>query len=247
MQIKDIIRGLAPPMAWQAGKKLLGRAKAREAWRDVCYQRVKTGHNARPLHVGRFADIFERHHTLDPWNPGNVLRYRIYMLCSIAALCRNVPGDFIACGVSWGVAERCIFDFADLSALSKTFHLIDPFMRIDSAADPTVVEQYNGDPEFVRRQYPPDAPIRILRDAIPACLPLAGVTAFSFVHLGTGDHPSEAQSLPYFFSQLSQGGWIVIDDCAINDGYFDEYDPVLQRLGIEPMWLPSGQAVIHKL
>jgi hypothetical protein len=39
----------------------------------------------------------------------------------------------------------------------------------------------------------------------------------------------------------------MIDNYAIDQGHDHLYDPVLQTLGVEPFWFPSGQAAITKL
>jgi hypothetical protein len=255
--IKDIIHDLAPPLIWRTGKRLrraLGfKAKPPPLppppidWRATDYQGVRTIHNARPLHVGPYAEILDRHASHDPWHAPDVVRYRHYNICQLAKLSRDVPGDFLVCGVSWGVAARMVYEYLDFASLGKTFHFVDPFIAIDNAANQTRLDKYNSDPEYVRRQYPVDAPIKFHRVMIPSGLPLPVPDGFSFIHLATGDEPSEAQSLPYFFERLNRGGWIVIDNYAIGDGAFDHYDPTLDRLGIEPIWLPSGQGAIMKL
>jgi hypothetical protein len=256
MRLKDLARDLTPPIIVRGAKRALGIDRQPQPppappplddWRKAEYQGVRTAHNARPLHVGRFAEAFERHYRLDPWHlDPNVLRYRVYNLCRLAELCRDVPGDFVVCGVSWGVAPRVIYDYLDFASLGKTFHFVDPFTGIDSMSGGGVVAKYNADPDYVRRQYPADAPVRIHRVAIPAGLPLAGAERFAFVYLNTSDGEAEARSLAYFLERLGRGGWMTIDLWAICGGHFDVYESALAQLGAEPIWFPSGQGAITK-
>ena len=247
VRILSIAQQFAPPVLLDAFRRLKGKRLARrEPYRDALYQGVRTSHNAKPLHIGRFAEVYDRHLSLDPHLDGDWMRYRIYNECVIAQLCSNVPGDFICAGVSWGLAPRMIYDYVAFSETGKTFHLIDPFEGIWSASSREAVPFYNTDPEYVRRQYPTAARIKFHRKLIPDAFPLPGVEKIAFAMLNTGDEKSEALSLPILFDALSEQGMIVIGRYGSGDGHFDVYDPVLTKLGVEPFWLPSGQAVITK-
>jgi len=231
--LANAARQITPPLIWAGGKLVLGMRAAMD------YQFVRTGHSTRPLHEGRFAEIFERYQALDPYVAMNVTRLRIYNICAFARLCSNIAGDYAFVGVSFGVAARIVYEFTNFETLGKTFHLVDPFETID--------EQYNDDVDYVRGQYPASAPIKFVQDTIPECLPIEGIRCLSFVHLNTGDWESEAKSLPYFYEALSAGGVIIVDDYAIDKGHFDIYDPVFKHLRIEPYWMPTGQCAIVKI
>jgi|WetSurMetagenome_2_1015567.scaffolds.fasta_scaffold131413_3 hypothetical protein len=251
--VVDVARQITPPLLWRIAKRTLGikdrvvKPDIPEDYRDANYQGVTTKHNARPMHVGRFADIYEQHQPLDPYVPLNVTRYRIYNLCYFANLCRNIEGDFVVAGVSFGVGPRVIYDFVEFPMIGKTFHFIDPFMGIDNSEQKNKIEKYNDNFTYVRSQYPEDARIKFHRKTIPDALPLSEADRFAFVHLNTADYKAEALSLPLFFEALSRGGVLVIDNYAIDDGHFDIYDPAMRQIGVEPLWLPSGQCVILKM
>ena len=249
--ITGVVRQITPPILFNAMKIAVGfrsdpKPYVPEAHRAANYQGLTTPHNARPLHVGRFSEIYERFQPLDPFVALNVRRYRQYNLCYFANMCRDIPGDFAMFGISFGVAPRVVYDFVDFPRLSKTLHLVDPFMGINSFERNEKQDHYNADPQYVLDQYPKDAPIKIYRAAIPAALPLGKADRFSFIHLDTNDPQSEALSLPYLYSALSSGGAMILDSYALFNGQFEVYDPVLRKFGAEPLWLPSGQGVIMK-
>ena len=257
--LKFAARQLTPPLFWALAKRVLGRTAPppativqpaanikKEPWRGLTYQGVSTVHNALPMHEGQFAQLYERYRPLDPLVPENVTRFRIYNLCWFARQSAGLAGDFAVAGVSYGVAPRVIYDFVNFPSLGKKFHFIDPFLAIKDTSERKVLPFYNNDPDYVVQQYPPDAPIVFHRVTIPDGLPLEGVEKLAFVHFNTGDHPSEAAALPWFYERLTPNGAIVIDNYAINDGHFAIYDPVFRQLGVGPLWLPSGQCVIVK-
>jgi hypothetical protein len=174
----------------------------------------------------------------------NWLRYRFYNICMTALSCRNVPGDFVCIGVDYGVAPRMVYDFLDFATLGKTLHLVDPFNAIWDAASQTTRPYYNTDPDYVRQQYPADAPVRMHRGSVPEALPLPDVSRIAFAFMDTGDADAEAKSLPVLFHQLSPGGAVIMDRYGSGDGFFEIYDPVFAGLGVTPFWFPSGQCVI---
>jgi hypothetical protein len=238
--VSRIVRQTLPPVVCEALFHLAGRR-----YRPLEYQGVQTWHNTHPLHSGHFAELYEKYQPLDPYTSLNVTRYRLYNICMFAHLCRELPGDFLFAGVSYGVAPRVVYDFVKFDKLNgKVLHLIDPFTgRLDGTTSEPY-PYYNTDIEYVRRQYSADAPIKFHRNVIPDAL--HGVGKLAFVLLNTSDTPAECASLPILFDQLSAGGSIIVDSYAISDKDFEQFDPVFTKLGFEPIWLPSGQCIAIK-
>jgi len=100
------------------------------------------------------------------------------------------PGDFVYAGVSWGVTPCMVFELLDFASLGKTLHLIDPFEGT-IATTGAHAQTFNGDPDYVLRQYPQGAPIVLHRKPIPLRCP---VSWLSF--LWTGDPAADATALP---------------------------------------------------
>lgn len=119
-----------------------------------------------------------------------------------------------------------------------SLHLIDPFegVTLDGSK---IAPNYNRDPDYVLRQYPPGARVVIHRERIPCSLP----GKFAFIYSDTGAPAADAQMLPAFYESLNPGGVFLTDQYANNRSY---YEPVLEGLGIAALWLPSGQGVIIK-
>ena len=229
------VQSITPPIVWNAYQRMRGRA-GKFPWREFGF--MATTANTKPLLEG-FATLYAKYHPLDPFPSPEKNCYRNYNVCFFAGLCRHVPGDFVCAGVSYGVTPRIVFDFVDFSSLGKTLHLIDPFEGIVSNRSSAVSEVFNRDPDYVLRQYPDRAPIILHRDRIP--LHLLG--RFAFVFTDTGNPSADAEALPIFYEALNPGGVFITEQYANN---IDHYEPVLDRLGVTPLWLPSGQGVIVK-
>jgi hypothetical protein len=235
-KLSAAVQSVTPPIIWNLYQAARGRAR-NSPWRE--FGNVSTCANVSPLLQGKFAELYEKYHTLDPFVPKDVTRYRQYNISFFANLCRDVPGDFVCAGVSWGIAPRIVFEFTDFPSLGKTLHLIDPFEGIVSNTSNQISERFNRDPDYVLRQYPKGAPIVLHRKRIPLRLP--GKLAFVFSN--TGNPAADAESIPIFYEGLSHGGVIITDQYANN---IEHYEPVLNQLNVTPLWLPSGQGVIMK-
>jgi hypothetical protein len=235
-QISAALHSVLPRAIFNALQRARGLPE-RFPWRE--FGQMSTCANAKPLFEGKFDELYSRHRTLDPHETSNRWRYRIYNVCYFANLCRQLPGDFVCAGVSWGVAPRIVFDFVDLPALGKTLHLIDPFEGIVANDDARTEKGYNCDPEYVLRQYPPGASVVLHRERIPLRLP----GPFAFVFTDTGNPEADAAALPIFYDALAPGGIFITEQYANN---IHIYETVIASLGATALWVPSGQGVIVK-
>jgi hypothetical protein len=234
----NIARAVTPPVLWGMARKLLHRSPL------TSYQGVITQHNMRLLHEGRFAEIYDRHSPLNPFTGPNETRLRQYLDCMFAEFAKEIPGDFLSAGISYGVAPRVIYDYVSFERLGKIYHFIDPFLGINNPDE--TISPYNTDSEFVRNQYSADVPIKFHLELIPDCFPLAGVDSLAFVHLNMGDVVAEAASLQYLFDKLSPGGFILIDYYSFGQGQFNSYDSAIKKVGASVFSMVTGQGVIRK-
>jgi hypothetical protein len=226
-------RLVTPPIIWDAYLRVRNLGRERP-W--FIFRNMGTNVDTKPLFEGRFAEIHDRYCGLNPF-VSDSYRYPHYNFCFFANLCRNIPGDFVCAGVAFGATAKIVYEFVEFPTLGKTLHLIDPF---DATANfGKVSANYNSDPDYVVRQYPPGSPIVLHRQRIP--LRLQGPLAY--VLTDTGIPEAAAESLPIFYEALSPGGVIVSSEYHNNINRFDQ---VFSSLGVSPFWLPSGQCVIFK-
>jgi hypothetical protein len=225
---------VTPQPIWNAYLRTRGLP---QTYRWRAFGKMQTCADAAPLLDGRFTEIHDRFCDLNPFN-GEGFRYPHYNACFFASMCRHIPGDFVSAGVTFGATAKIVYEFVDFPTLRKTFHLIDPF---EGTVDYTgrTADNYNRDPDYVLRQYPPGAPVVLHRKRVPLRLP----GPLAFVITDTGHVEAAAESLPIFYDALSPGGMIVAFEYGQNTAL---YAPLVQRLGITPLWLPSGQAVFVK-
>lgn len=228
------LRDLAPPALWNYIRQKRHGEEVRYAGRR--YHVMQTDYSAVPLHVGRYAEIFERIAPNDPnFNP-ELTRYRVYNICQAARWSLACPGDYLCVGVSFGVSARVVFEYLDFASTGRAYHFVDPF-------DAATAGIHNADAELVRRQYPPDAKIVIHKALAPEGIPNASI---AFAHFNTGHPEAEAASLPIVYERLAPGGIIVFDAFSVTSAYTKEYSRAFSAMNLEPFWLPSGQVMIAK-
>jgi hypothetical protein len=109
---------------------------------------------------------------------------------------------------------RIVFDFVDLASLGKVLHLIDPFEGT-IASTGGHAHTFNSDPDYLLRQYPQSAPIKLHRTTIPLRLP----QKLAFVFTDTGNPAADTAALPIFFEVLSPGGIFITEQYANNIEY----------------------------
>jgi hypothetical protein len=243
-RVINLVSRWAPPAIFDALVAAFRGLPVDRPYRFADYQGVRTAFDAQPLHAGRFAESYERHWRLDPHFTWDVMRYRCYNVATLAMQCRDVAGDFVFAGISYGVSARVLYDFVEFEKLGKIFHLIDPFTAFNPNDRRGRSDFYNTDPAYVRAQYPADAPVKICRDIIPDAL--NGIGSVAFAALNTTNAPAETISLPILFEKLAAGGIIIIDTYGTIGGCFAEFDPVFAGLGVTPLWFPSGQCAVIK-
>src|SRR5947209_5958103 len=165
--IKAAVKAITPAPLWQIAHRLRQRVTQPSQYLTPGYQGVVTPHNMAALHSGRFGEAFERHRRLDPYNDatgGDRVRMRVYNLCCLAeAAINRAEGDVFTAGVSWGVAQRVLYDYLNLGSSERSLHLVDPFLGVEGAQDQTHIEKYNADLDLVRRQYPSGAKVAFHR------------------------------------------------------------------------------------
>lgn len=100
-KLSAIVQAFAPPIVWNAYLRLRRRRRTGLVWRE--FGNVITCSHSKPILEGQFAELYERYYKLDPFIPKEVWRYRLYNVAVFADFCRDIPGDFVCAGVSWGL------------------------------------------------------------------------------------------------------------------------------------------------
>lgn len=228
-----------PPALFEPLLRAAGKLPAPKPYRFARYHGMSTTCDAAPLHEGRFGEIFDAHWRRDPGLDANWGRYRTYNVAMLAASCKALAGDFVFAGISYGVTPRVVYDYV---GDEHAFYLIDPFTALNPLDKSGVSAFYNRDADRVRAQYPEHARVHIVRDAIPNAL--HHFETIAFAAFDTGHREAEAEAIPLAYERLVSGGVLMVENYGQGAKPFEHYDPVFARLGVTPIWFPSGQCAI---
>ena len=189
-------------------------------------------------------------------------QWRVYLALWAARVCSKIEGDFIECGVNYGVTSSAVMEHLEWDKLRKQFWLVDSFSGIDErqttdeerksgALETNEVSKrggyYNCDVERVRQNFSQWKSARVVQGWIPECLNQVTASKVAFLHIDLNSAVPEIQAFKHFLPKLSPGAFILLDDYAYVgfDVTVAEWNKVGRELGFEVLALPTGQGLIQ--
>jgi hypothetical protein len=145
----------------------------------------------------------------------------------------------------------------------RQFYLIDTFRgpvlsqysrqeidrgRADNAESALAAGAYVTDLERVRANFSEWPNAVVVQGTVPDVLDAVNVADVAFLHLDMNCALPEKAALEFFWSRLSPGGIVLLDDYAYfgNESQTEAIDSVSARLGFKTLSLPTGQGLIVK-
>ncbi len=191
------------------------------------------------------------------------MEWRVHVALWAAAVAVNVPGDFVECGVNAGFVSSAIMQRLNWQTVEKRFHLVDTFEgpvvtqfskeevelgRLELAETYVARGAYVTDLERIRANYSEWPNVVIVKGVVPDVLPSLAIERVAFLHLDMNCAFPERAALEYFWTLLSPGGMVLLDDYAYfgNDGIAHAIDSAAASLGTQVLSLPTGQGLIIK-
>ena len=191
---------------------------------------------------------------------GNSLRleWRTHVACWAATHAKQLPGDFVECGVNTGILSLAVCEYIDFNATSKNFWLFDTFGGIPEA------QISEGETERVRweneniyfdcwdvaqRNFASFPNARLIRGMVPETLPQAKIDKVCYLSLDMNIAAPERAAIEYFWPKLLTGAVVLLDDYGWR-GYQEQkatMDQFAAQMGTEVLALPTGQGHIIKI
>lgn len=204
---------------------------------------VAWGRNLGFLEDPAFKDAFERH-AANEMEHGIVWRTHVYTWCVKQALRR--AGDLVECGCYKGTTVRIACDAVHFRDHKKKFYLYDLF------------EHHPGMPHHAMPEHGPDLlskvqarfadlpQIKVVQGRIPEVLTTKAPRKVAFLHLDLNHAAAEVSALEFFWSRMSHGSLILLDDYGWL--YYREQMHAADRFfashGLSVMELPTGQGLV---
>ena len=192
-----------------------------------------------------------------PDRPGLDIRWRMWLLTSVARQVGDLPGDIAEFGVYRAGCARMILETVGLSA-GRRYHLFDTFAGIPDS-ELTERERDEGYPgrltdtsvDLVERRLSHwrEALVFHVGDVFET-IPKADTGDLSLVHMDLNASAPTRIALEHSYPRLVPGGAIVFDDYGWDPTSYEQRDVIehfCRPLPESVLALPSGQALLVKL
>jgi hypothetical protein len=208
--------------------------------------------------LAAYARGVEAGHGVDPG-----IEWRVHVALWAASTASRAAGDFVECGVNAGVVSSAIMQSLDWRNSGKQFYLIDTFRgpvfsqysrqeiergRDAAAKSALAAGAYVTDLERVRANFAEWPNAMVVQGTVPDILLTLSLGNIAFLHLDMNCALPEKAALEFFWSRISPGGIVLLDDYTYfgHDSLREAIDSVSTRLGFKVLALPSGQGLIVK-
>jgi hypothetical protein len=157
-------------------------------------------------------------------------------------------GDFVECGVWYGVLSKTICEYLNLENWGdRKFYLVDTFGEAQGSHP---AEKYKKDIyEDVKERFSIYPQIQIIRGVVPDCLTKITSSKIAYLAIDMNSSKPELETLKYFYEKIVPGGIIYFDDYGW--GEYGELRKVVDEFfSNKPETLlhfPSGNSIAVKI
>lgn len=188
----------------------------------------------------------------------NAMRWRAHVALWAALKAKDLPGDFVECGVNRGMLTTVIMTYLNWNSLNKRFFLFDTFRGLDEkqigAEEKALGRTPGGDPNYsecfeeVKANFAEFKNVVFVRGIIPDTLASSQVGQVAYLSIDMNCVAPEIAAANYFWDKLVPGAVIVLDDYAFY-GYRPQklaFDQFAREKGTSVLSLPTGQGLMIK-
>jgi O-methyltransferase len=222
---------------------------------QFCADSIATSNNSDFLSDPKFKNAYSLAEQTSPWK-GFEMQWRTYIVCSLADYAKNLPGDFVECGVNTGAYSRAIIDFIDFQRTGKTFYLLDTYdglvpeqitLSERKAGVGDYLNTYKNVYEEVKKTFSQFS-TKIIKGIVPNTLTECDCAQIAYLSIDMNVVEPEIAALNYFWDKVVSGGVIVLDDYGfpahINQKH--AFDTFAKQKNVSLIYIPTGQAIIIK-
>jgi len=216
---------------------------------------VMTSNNCDFMKEPRFVRAYQAAEATNPWEGFN-LPWRMYVVCSLAEMVKNLQGDFVECGVNTGAYARGVIEYVNFSSLGKTFYLLDTYQglvreQITDAEYRAGVGEYLTTYKDVYKQvvdtFKP-FPVKIIKGAVPGTLVQCDAERICYLSIDMNVVEPEIAAANFFWDKIVPGGVMVLDDYGFPAHIAQKkaFDQFAVEKNATLLYIPTGQAIIFK-
>jgi O-methyltransferase len=216
---------------------------------------VITSNNCDFINDPRFKAAYKAAEATSPWVGFN-MPWRVYIVCVLADMVKNLPGDFVECGVNTGAYSRAVIEYIKFPALHKMFYLLDTYQglvkeQITEKEYKAGVGGYLGSYKDVYEQvvktFEP-FPVKVIKGAVPGTLSQCDAKKICYLSIDMNVVEPEIAAANYFWDKLVSGGVMILDDYGF-PAHIEQkraFDIFAAEKGVNILYIPTGQGIIFK-
>ena len=223
----------------------------------VVYQAdgIITSNNCDFIHEPRFAAAYAAAAATQPWEGFN-MPWRVYIVCWLANMVKDLPGDFVECGVNTGAYSRAVIEYIDFPRLNKTFYLLDTYEGLIAsqitekeyqAGVGAYLHNYKNVYEQVLETFKPFR-VKIIKGAVPATLDQCDAKEICYLSIDMNVKEPEIAAANFFWDKIVKGGVMILDDYGFSKHIEQKkaFDEFAKEKKVNILSLPTGQGIIFK-
>lgn len=188
------------------------------------------------------------------------IEWKAYVCCWAARQALLVGGDFVECGVNYGLLSRTVASYIGLAARpDRRFFLYDTFAGIPaeqmSAREAQGLGSWHNRNNYTddvfaiaQHRFAPFPNAVLVRGRVPDTLHEQAPERVAFLHIDMNITLPEIAAAEFFWERMPAGGVIVLDDYAYagHEEQMLAFQGFAAARGVLVLPLPTGQGLIVK-
>ena len=175
---------------------------------------------------------------------GTEIEWRAHICCWAASQAIHLEGDFIECGVWYGVLSKVICSYTDFGSQNRNFYLIDSWGKMPGSHADYQEEIY----DIVKKRFAKWQNVILVKGLVPEVLSKIPSRKIAYLSIDMNGSEPEKAALEFFYDKIVPGGVIYFDDYGLP--YPELRDVVNKFFADKPETLlhfPSGNSIVVKL
>lgn len=186
------------------------------------------------------------------------IEWRTHICCWAAWHAKQLPGDFVECGVNTGIYSLAVCNYIDFNATDKSFYLFDTFAGIPeeqiseeerlSGREQENLVLYEECYELAKQNFSLYPKARLVRGKVPDTLTSVPIDRVCYLSLDMNIVIPELAAIEYFWDKLVPGAPVILDDYGwLNYSKQKKaMDAFAAGKGVKIASLPTGQGLLLK-
>ena len=152
-------------------------------------------------------------------------------------------GDFVECGVWYGILSKVICEFTSFAQQDRNFFLVDPWGGLKGFHDKWYEDEIF---DVVGRRFSQYPNVHLVRGLVPDVLPQIAAKKIAYLSIDMNGSEPERAALEFFYDKIVPGGIIYFDDY----GWFPELRATVNQFFADKpenlLHFPGGTSIIIK-